>query len=150
MSLHVCPIAHVRAPVKRVWGLLYQPANFAEWWDAKTKSIEPKGPAQAGQRIHATSMELGLRWNVDVLVEQVDEANHSLDLMTTLPLGIILFNHIMCKELDAWSCQVSFSREFSFSPVWWGWVLERFADRQLYASVATALTRLKAAAEKEA
>ena len=108
MSLRVCPIAHVHAPVKRVWSLLAQPADFAKWWDAQTKSIEPKGPTQAGQRIHATSVEFGLSWNVDVLVERVDETNHSLDLRTTLPLGIIVFNHITCKELDLWSCQVSF------------------------------------------
>lgn len=108
MTLRVCPIAHVRAPAKKVWSMLSQPANYALWWDARTISITPKGPAQPGQKIHARSRAFGIFWNVDVLVEQVDERHHTLDVMTTLPLGIILFNHIVITELDPWSCQLSF------------------------------------------
>ncbi len=108
MSLRVCPIASVHAPVSRVWSFLAQPANYALWWDARTESITPKGRAQQGQRIHAKTMEFGMHWDVDVLVEHVDESRHALDLMTTLPFGIIVFNHITCTALDPWSCQVSF------------------------------------------
>ena len=70
--------------------------------------ITPKGRAQPGQRIHAKTTELGIPWDVDVLVENVDEERHALDLMTTLPFGIIVFNHITCTALDPWSSQVSF------------------------------------------
>ncbi len=108
MSLSVCPIASVHAPVERVWSFLSQPGNFAQWWDAQTQSIEPDGPAQPGQRIHARSVALGIRWNVDVLVEHVDESRHALDVMTTLPFGITVFNHITCQELDPSNSQVSF------------------------------------------
>ncbi len=108
MSLRVCPIASVRAPVQGVWSFLSQPSNYALWWDAKTKSIEPEGPVQPGQRIRAQSRAFGLLWNVGLLVESVDESRHALDVMTSLPLGIIVFNHITCKELNASSCQVSF------------------------------------------
>jgi hypothetical protein len=108
MSLRACPIAPVRAPLQRVWSFLSQPVNYALWWEANTRSIEPKGSAQSGQQIHATSKAFGFSWNVDVLVESVDQERHTLDLMTSLPLGIIVFNHISCKELDPWSCQVSF------------------------------------------
>lgn len=108
MSVRVCPIASVHAPIRRVWSFLSQPANYAQWWDATTQSIEPKGRAQPGQRIHARATEIGLHWDVEVLVENVDEARHALDFMTTFPFGIIIFNHITCTELDRSSCQVSF------------------------------------------
>ncbi len=108
MSLRVCPIASVHAPVRKVWGFLAQPENYALWWDARTESITPQGPAQPGQRIHARTMEFGVHWDVDVLVENVDAPTHTLDVMTSLPFGIIVFNHITCTGLEASSCQISF------------------------------------------
>ncbi len=108
MSLRVCPIVSVRAPVDRVWCFLDQPENYALWWDARTERITPEGPARSGQRIHARTMQFGVQWDVDVLVENVDTATHTLDVMTSLPLGIIVFNHITCTELDPSSCQISF------------------------------------------
>ncbi len=108
MSLRLCPIASVHAPIRRVWSFLAEPANYALWWDARTTSIEPKGPAQPGQRVRAQSRAFGFLWNVNILVENVDEAHYTLDVMTSLPLGIIVFNHITCRQLDPWSCQVSF------------------------------------------
>ncbi len=59
MSLRVYPIASVHAPIQRVWSFLSQPNNYAQWWDAKTIGIEPAGPAQPSQRIHARSVALG-------------------------------------------------------------------------------------------
>jgi hypothetical protein len=148
MSLRVCPIAPVYAPMERVWSVLSKPANFALWWDGKTRSIEPEGEAQPGQRIHAQSALFGIPWNVDLLVERVDPAAHTLDVMTSMALGIIIFTHISCTKLDQSSSQLSFGCEFSFSSIWWGWVLERFASQYLYRGVASALLRLKTYAEK--
>ena len=108
MTLRVCPIASVHAPVRKAWSFLSQPATYALWWDARTESITPPGPAQAGQRIHATTMQFGLHWDIEVLVENVDHSRHVLDVMTSLPFGIIVFNHITCSELDPKSCQISF------------------------------------------
>jgi len=108
VSLRVCPIAPVYAPIDQVWSFLAKPANFALWWDGKTRSIEPAGEAQPGQRIHAQSTVFGIPWNVDLLVERVDEPAHTLDVMTSLPFGIIIFTHIACRQLDPTSCQLSF------------------------------------------
>ena len=108
MSMSTCPIASVQAPLQRAWSLLAEPANFAQWWDARTEGIEPEGPAQPGQRIHGALIALGIRGKIDVLVESVDESRHALDLKTTLPFGITVFNHIRCSELDARSCRISF------------------------------------------
>ena len=147
MSLRVCPIAPVYAPLDRMWHFLAKPANFALWWHGQTKGIEPVGEAQAGQRIHAQSFVLGIPWNVDLLVERVDQLAHTLDVMTTLPFGIIIFTHVCCTALDQSSSQLSFGCEFSFSSRWWGALMERFASQQLYSGVASALLRLKTAAE---
>src|SRR5512140_1950816 len=108
MSLRVCPIANVHASVSRVWNFLARPEYYALWWDARTQSIHPEGDSQPGQRIHAHSAHWGLLWSIDVLVEDVDVSKHTLDVMTTLPLGIFLFNHVSLAALDATSCQVSF------------------------------------------
>ncbi len=148
MSLRVCPIAPVYAPLDRVWNFLAKPANFALWWHGKTRGIEPEGEAQAGQRIHAQAMSFGVPWNADLLVERVDQRAHTLDVMTTLPFGIIIFTHVSCTALDPSSSQLSFGCEFSFSSIWWGWLMERFASQQLYKGVASALLRLKTAVEE--
>ena len=108
MSLRVCPIASVHAPADKAWSFLAEPANFALWWDARTEDIIPQGPAQPGQRVHARTMEFGIHWRLEVLVENVDPSRHALDVMSTLPFGIILFNHITCTELGPKSCQISF------------------------------------------
>ena len=104
MSLRVCPIAPAYAPVERVWSYQSTPANFSRWWDRKTRSIEPEGEAQPGQRIHAQSVAFGIPWNVEVLVERVDHPAHTLDVMQSLPLGIIIFSHIACTRLSPLRC----------------------------------------------
>lgn len=108
MSLNVCPIATINAPLERLWSFLSEPKNYALWWDAKTISIMPAGHASPGQKIQAQSMELGKRWNVDILVEGLDEQRHQIHLKTMLPLGITVFNHITCTPINNSATQVSF------------------------------------------
>ena len=150
MSLRVCPIAPVYAPIERVWSFVAKPANLALWWDGTPRRILPEGEAQPGQRIHARRLLLGIPRDVELLVERVDEAARTLDVMTSLPFGIIIFTHVACTPLDRSTCQLSFGSDFSFSPAWWGWLLERFASQPLYRAVAGALFRLKTAVEKAA
>jgi hypothetical protein len=108
MSVSVCPIAAVRAPVEKVWSFLSEPANYALWWNAQTKSITPPGHARPGQRIDARSKSLGTDWPVSVVVEGIEESAHRIHLQTRLPFGITVYNHITCVPVDAFSCQVSF------------------------------------------
>lgn len=109
MSVNVCPIATINAPVERVWSFLTEPANYALWWDAEIRLIAPEGPASPGQTIHAQATALGKNWNVNVMVEEVDEANRQIHLTTVLPLGITVHNHVTCTPLDSAHCGVSFS-----------------------------------------
>jgi hypothetical protein len=100
MSFSTCPIATVNAPVERVWQLLADPAAYALWWDARTRSILPPGPAQPGQQILADATALGRRWEVDITIQAVAPPKHQVDLRTRLPLGITVYNHITCNPLD--------------------------------------------------
>ena len=104
MSVRVCPIAVILSPAERVWTLLAEPANFDLWWDARTRSINPEGRAQAGQRIHASVGGLDVR----VVVDRVDEAKRRIDLTTRFPFGITVSSHIACTPLQQGACQVSF------------------------------------------
>jgi hypothetical protein len=108
MSLNTCPIAIVKASVEQVWGLLADPAHYALWWDAETCSIIPDGPAQPGQRILAQTSALGRRWKVDIAVQAVAPATRQIDLLTHLPWGIVVHNHIACAALNPSETRVSF------------------------------------------
>ena len=127
MSISVCPLATIHAPVERVWSLVSEPTNYALWWDAQahwsffsepakyalwgeaqTQSIVPEGPASRGQKVYAQTTALGKRWTVTVTVEDIDEANHEIHLTTVLPWGITAHNHITCLPLDPAHCRVSF------------------------------------------
>ena len=108
MSISTCPIATVEAPVEKVWRFLADPQNYALWWDAETRSIEPAGPAQSGQLISAQTRALGKAWEVQIAIERIDLNKRQLDLTTRLPFGITVHNHIVCTALDNSRCRVSF------------------------------------------
>ncbi|HEY7782470.1 MAG TPA: SRPBCC family protein [Ktedonobacterales bacterium] len=108
MSISVCPVAVVHAPLERTWAVLMDPAGYGDWWNARTERIDPEGPAAPGQTIYASATAFGRRWPVTVHVVGVDAARHILDLRTELPLGILAANHIVCEPVDDVSCRVSF------------------------------------------
>ena len=108
MRISTCPIATVEAPAEQVWQLLADPLNYGLWWNAETRSIEPSGPAKAGQRISARTRALGKDWNVQITVASIDPDKRALDLTTQLPFGITVHNHLVCWKLDNQRCRVSF------------------------------------------
>jgi uncharacterized protein YndB with AHSA1/START domain len=108
MSISLCPLATINAPIERVWSFLSEPANYALWWDAQTRSIAPAGAASPGQKIHAQTTALGMDWNVNVRVAEVEEAKRQIHLTTMLPWGITVQNYISCIPLDHAHCRVSF------------------------------------------
>ena len=108
MSVSTCPIATVHAPADHVWHLLSQPCNYDLWWDAKTLSIKPEGPARPGQQVQAQTVGLGRRWPIGIRVEMVDESKRQIRFTTALPLGITGHNHISCVPIDEANCRVSF------------------------------------------
>ena len=108
MSVSVCPIAIINAPVNKVWSFLSEPANYALWWNAETRLIVTEGHAKPGQKIYAQTSELGRKWDVDLVVDKIDEARHQIDITTILPFGITVHNQITCIAVEHATCQVSF------------------------------------------
>jgi ligand-binding SRPBCC domain-containing protein len=108
MSISVCPIATINAPIEKVWRFVSEPNNYTFWWNGETRSIIPEGYAEAGQKIYAQTAEFGRKWNVNLIIDGVDEARHHIDLTTMLPFGITVQNHISCFRIDKTSCRVSF------------------------------------------
>jgi hypothetical protein len=107
MSISACPIATIHAPVERVWRFVSEFANYDLWWSAHTRSIVPEGPVAPGQKLYAETA-LGKRWPVTVTVKNVDQAKREIHLITVLPFGITVHNHISCLPLDSAHCRVSF------------------------------------------
>ncbi len=109
MSFRTCPMATVNAPVDRVWSLLANPSQYDLWWEVRTRSIVPEGPAQPGQQIVAQTSALGRQWDVvHLTVQGVEPQTRQLDLLTRLPFGISVRNHIACQVLDGQHTRVSF------------------------------------------
>jgi uncharacterized protein YndB with AHSA1/START domain len=108
MSLYVCPVGVVAAPVEAVWELLEDPRLFDLWWDARTERIVPEGKAAPGQMLYAKTGAFGRKWDVTLTVKAVDPAKHQISLHSTLPLGVANEPTITCTALDATSCRVQF------------------------------------------
>ena len=104
MSVSVCPMDIINAPIEKVWTFLSEPANYALWWELQTRSIVPGGRAQSGQTIRAKSGGL----NVSVMVNRIDESKHQIHLTTMFPFGITVYSRITCTPLENGACQVSF------------------------------------------
>jgi hypothetical protein len=76
MSVSVCPVATIAAPVERVWALLVDPARYGLWADDTVQSVEPPGPAEPGQNVTVSAPALGKRWQVTLAIDRVDVARH--------------------------------------------------------------------------
>ncbi len=108
MSVMVCPSDNVAAPVEDVWALLMHPARYDEWWDIQIDQITPEGPAAAGQAIHASSSELGIRAKVSIAVEAVFPDRYQIWFSVRFPSGIVSHNTINCTPIDEQTCYVQY------------------------------------------
>src|SRR5437763_16185049 len=108
MTVNVCPADKVNAPIERVWELLMHPAGYSRFWDMTIERVEPEGPAAVGQKFTGWTGNLCKRWQVDGEVQEVDAVRHQILFRTTLPLGLIGHNRIMCAPIDEQSCTLRF------------------------------------------
>jgi uncharacterized protein YndB with AHSA1/START domain len=108
MTLNVCPVDRVRAPIDRVWELLVQPAGYGQFWDLTVERVEPDGPAVTGQKLVGWSRALGRRWRVEGEIQDVDAEMHQILFRMSLPLGVVGHNRIVCAPIDEGSCTLRF------------------------------------------
>lgn len=108
MSLSVCPIAVVAAPVELVWANLVQWERYPDWAGVQAERIEPPGPAGAGQSITFGGKFLGRTLRFSFKIEAIDPLRHQLDLHAFFPLGLQEKPHISCFPIDASSCRVQY------------------------------------------
>jgi hypothetical protein len=108
MSLSVCPIAVVAAPVEVVWENLTQWERYADWADVQVERLEPEGAICVGQTISFAGKALGRTWHFTFKVEAVDLERHRLGLHVVFPFGLQEKPHIACDPIDATSCRVQY------------------------------------------
>jgi hypothetical protein len=108
MGMSVCPVATIAAPVERAWALLVDPAGYSRWVDGTVESVEPPGPAQAGQTITISTSALGRRWHVTIAIDRVDVARRHIGFRVALPFGVMEHSQMTCTPLDAQACRVRF------------------------------------------
>jgi hypothetical protein len=108
MSLSVCPMATVAAPVETVWSLLDNPMKFNEWADGKVEWVRPEGPMTPGQKFCVKSDALGKSWRVVFTVENVNSDKHILQTNVEFPFGMKLHERVACTPIDAVSCRVQY------------------------------------------
>ncbi len=108
MSLSVCPIAVVAAPVEVVWANLVQWERYLEWADVWVERLEPEGPAAVGQTIHFAGKALGRTMRFSFKVEELNPERHQLGLHAFFPLGLQEKPHISCTPIDATTCRVQY------------------------------------------
>ena len=108
MTISVCPIATVEAPLGVAWRVLTDSESYGDWWNARLERVEPSGAAREGQIVHASTRAIGRAWPVTVRVLGVDHDRHVLDLQTALPLGITVRNHIVVAALGPSRCRLTF------------------------------------------
>jgi len=101
--MEVCPTDVILAPAERVWRLLTNPHDLAQW--SGTKLVE--GPARAMGAGDRLVFRVGiLHITFDVLDLQ---APRQLTLDIALPFGVKNLEQIQITPIDAHSCRTTFN-----------------------------------------
>jgi hypothetical protein len=146
MSYASCPTAIVNAPIEVVWALLTDPAGWGHVFDVRIKSVEPPGPAVAGQEIAGETRPLHL--NIAFRVIEADAAHHRLVMDIKLPFGIAVREDLDCTPLDADHCRIAYHCGFDFPGGLRGTLTRLIMSREMNSGPVDSLSRLKHAAEQ--
>ena len=111
MGMSICPGVIVAAPVELVWANLVQWERYYDWADVHVASLEPDGPATAGQTI--TFGVFGGKTFDRILhftfkVEAVQPEKHQIGGHVSFPFGLQQNSTINCTPVDATSCRVQY------------------------------------------
>jgi uncharacterized protein YndB with AHSA1/START domain len=101
--MEVCPTEIIHVPVQRVWHLLADPRQLAQWSGAELDQ-GPQRPVRAGDRFILRKRGMRIRF-------QVLDANplQHLNLDVQLPLGVVNHEQIQITVLRSAACRVTFN-----------------------------------------
>lgn len=101
--MEVCPTEVIHAPVERVWHLLTDPRQLAQWSGAKLDE-GPECPLRAGDRFILRKRRMRISF-------QVLDANalQHLRLYIRLPFGIVNHEQVQLTALSTTACRVTFN-----------------------------------------
>ena len=101
--MEVCPTEIIQAPVQRIWHLLTDPSQLAQWSGAKLDE-GPQRPVRAGDRF--ILRKRGMRIRFQVL--DAEPLQH-LNLDVQWPLGVVSHELVQLTVLRAAACRVTFN-----------------------------------------
>gem|GEM_PF-469671 len=143
-----CPTTIINAPVELVWNLLTHPQGWGDFYNLRILSVDPVGPAVAGQTISAESGPQFLHLKLSFRFVQIDPANHRLVFDAFFPFGITVHEDLNCIPLDPVHCRVNYNCGFAFPKGLRGTLIRALIRRRLDAGPADSLSRLQHAAER--
>jgi uncharacterized protein YndB with AHSA1/START domain len=101
--MQVCPTEVIHAPAERVWQLLVDPAELAQWSGAELL----KGPARPLQVGDLLVLRAGV---MQVYFEVLDaEPPQSLRLYVRLPFGVANDEQVQIARVGSSTCRVTFN-----------------------------------------
>jgi hypothetical protein len=143
-----CPTAIVEAPIDVVWDLLLNTAEWGKFYDVTVLSVEPPGPARAGQRLIGNPGPSFLPLRLVFDFTEVDPVNHRLRIDGRLPFGIKVRENMTIAPVDANRCRLSYNCDFALPTGLRGQILWLLLRRGLDSGPADSLSRLKREAER--
>jgi len=101
--MEVCPTEVIQAPAERIWRLLLDPRELAQW--TGTKLVQgPARPACTGDVLVLRGAGMHIRF--EVLDAQPP---HSARLHIRLPFGVVNHEHVQITPLGSGTCRVTFN-----------------------------------------
>ena len=143
-----CPSALVYAPVEIVWALLMAPAGWGNVFDVRVTSVDPLGPAAAGQEVCAEIGPEILHLKLTFRIIEIDPDQCRVRMDVNLPFGLAVHEDIRCTPLDDTHCRVDYRCNFDFPSGWRGALMRRLLSRRLDSGPEDSLSRLKRTAER--
>jgi hypothetical protein len=131
-----------------VWNLLLNTAEWGKFYDLRVLSVEPPGPARAGQRLIGNPGPSFLPLRLVFDFTEVDPVHHRLRLDGRLPFGIKVRENMTIAPVDANRCRVSYNCDFELPTGLRGQILWLLLRRGLDSGPADSLSRLKREAER--
>src|SRR5258708_32850857 len=96
-----CPTAVVDAPVEVVWALLVEPAGWGNVLDVRINSVDPPGPAAAGQTVAGETGPRFFHLKLTFQGIEIEAKRLRLLLDIQLPFGVADSEDLTCTQLNA-------------------------------------------------